>query len=872
MSSAVEAMTCVPCDVEGALDSSKRCVECDEYHTLPPPSFADRAVECKYIQVPSIATGGDASLLETLLEGTPLPKGRSAFSSVHVVGPPVEVAEGTDTAVSESIIAQLLTGAAMLGRPLAVHRLPSPGYAKRTNAVDEYNAIFAMAEKLILEGADRGSLLVYVGSKDLSKDAYAAFIAMLPFRGISVALVTQGQEYGDLLRYQTSSGVFEVNARDACRMGMFPVRAVFGPLASKTSSAQVAGWQPVEVPEAYDEDEKDAVLLPFKIGGLDLPMVTHTGAYHDAIATLASALAADYADEGGYFPIVSCGETCDALGYGADVLDSLGEPFNYLFVHRSGETYKRYDEYGRPELLRKIATAKEIGRRPVIIAVGGGVNGNCIGLIAALTGADFIEVPTTPMHYNDATTSAKKAFSLVKDDVILSKNILGAFYLPRLVFCVNDMLLTISSANAHATVGEACKTMNMLGVASSSTGAADYHNILGAVEFASDFTKIVKTVRGFDRLVKFIEDPTTHKTKSEVLAAGRLIAELRQPLQVVKKRASSDNAGKSTEKSSQTTVGKSSEDVTSSDLDVSTEQEQSREVSGEASECRTAEEEEAPSPGEGRSQLRAARERRAELMKAYRSLFKELPGEDRLAVKEFLTVVNAEVVKAKAMFLAYSDPFEKYRALLFEYAHTLGHGVEAFANLLYARAQKEGIEVPEDALRLHGQCVGMAVLWAGQISSDLGALTGHGLELHQAFVYLFNRQGGFSFAPLRKLCDQLRVSKEEFCEGVLRVVRVDNKRGYVNSADPAKSVDQLVAERPGKMLRSDDVSAELRYLVEVDERWQHDVLCRAFDGDFDRVADLDGDRLKFVASGAETMADSHEVGLHLHSELQAVFA
>ena len=71
------------------------------------------------------------------------------------------------------------------------------------------------------------------------------------------------------------------------------------------------------------------------------------------------------------------------------------------------------------------------------------------------TGADFIEIPTTPMHFNDATTSAKKAFSLVKDNVILSKNILGAFYLPLLVFCVSEMILTISSSFKFCSVQRA---------------------------------------------------------------------------------------------------------------------------------------------------------------------------------------------------------------------------------------------------------------------------------------------------------------------------------------------------------------------------------------------------------------------------------
>ena len=56
----------------------------------------------------------------------------------------------------------------------------------------------------------------------------------------------------------------------------------------------------------------------------------------------------------------------------------------------------------------------------------------------------------------------------------------------------------------------------------------------------------------------------------------------------------------------------------------------------------------------------------------------ELEGLKPLEMQEALThdkllglekrhqVINTEIIAAKAMFLAYSDPFEKYRALLFE--------------------------------------------------------------------------------------------------------------------------------------------------------------------------------------------------------------
>ena len=240
--------------------------------------------------------------------------------------------------------------------------------------------------------------------------------------------------------------------------------------------------------------------------------------------------------------------------------------------------------------------------------------------------------------------------------------------------------------------------------------------------------------------------------------------------------------------------------------------------------------------------------KRREMMKNFRIHFYTMNEKKKQSILSFLTTINREIVCAKAMFLAYSDPFEKYRALLFEYAHTLGHGVEAFANDLYLKARNNNVDINIDALRLHGQCVGMAVLWAGEMSKDLGKLVGEGYQLHQSFPYLFNRAGGFSFGPLRNLCDELGVEKEEFCEKVLQVVRRDNKRGYCNCSDPSKSVDQLVTCRPGKMLRSDDPNAEVRYLVEVDEDWQKNVLEKAFDGYFDKVADLQDGKLHFRSS------------------------
>ena len=785
------------------------------------------------------ATSQPSVFVESILKQTPKPKGRNAFTSIHVVGPH----ESISSEVAEKTIKVITQGSKALKKEMHLHRLNAHGCGFNATPMEEYNTIFEAASSILMSKADRASLLIFVGWENIQMDAYAAFIGMLPFRGIQVALLSRRNNYGDLLHFTTPSGTFDLDGLTSARMGKFSVHAIFGELESKCATEKVKAWDPVDI--TAEANKHSVVEIPFKIGGLRLPMVTHNGSCEDALESLAILLKDKYPK--GYTPIISCGETCDALGYGQDMLDGLGQENGILYTHKSGETFKRYDNYATDRLFDTINSARKGVAPPVILAVGGGVNGNCIGLIAAMTNVDFIEVPTTPMHYNDAATSAKKAFSLVVNDKILSKNILGAFYLPQLVFCVNEWFLTISSANAHATVGEATKTMNMLGVANSEVGAKDFHNILGAVEFASDFTKILEEVEGFDNLINFIESPATLKKKKQIINLGKRIVALREKALDKKESPSGSKLG-----------GKMFSSLPSLASLVSD--------SGSSSESESDQEDD----------LYDLIDQRRVLMKRFRASFYNLPAEKKSSILSFLTTINREIVCAKAMFLAYSDPFEKYRALLFEYAHTLGHGVEAFANDLYLKARQCGIEIAPEALRLHGQCVGMAVLWAGEMSKNLGKLTGEGYTLHQSFPYLFNRNNGFSFGPLRELCDELGVESKEFVESVLKVVRRDNKRGYCNCSDPKKSVDQLVTCRPGKMLKSEDPNAAIRYLVEVDEEWQGNVLAKAFEGYFDNVADLNRGEIKFISSSEARKknvlkSNSKQVARHIRNSLLKVY-
>lgn len=776
--------------------------EATPFHTIPAVDRLVDKIKLGYHNAASVATGGDAGLLAHVLASTPLPVGKDKFSSVHVVAPPVSV----KCAVAEGIVASLQGAAGSVQKEVRVHRLPES--CTKVDPMAEYTAVFETTSQLLLAKADRASLIIYVGWEDVRYDFYASIIGMLPFRGVTTAIITQRAEYGDLLTPASPSGVFAITGANAARMGMFPLKAAFGPLASTAFTKTIADWTPVDLAPVHEnEDPRHAsVHLPFKIGALTVPMLTHNGAYKDAVDGLGQLLEEHYGED--YLPIVSCGETNDALGYGQDILDNLraraaakGRALDgYYFHHPSGESHKSWEYYGTPELFAQISAAKARGVPAVVIAVGGGVNGNCIGLIAACTDSHLVEVPTTPMHYNDATTSAKKAFSLVRGGKILSKNIMGAFYIPRLVYCISETFLTLSSASAHSAVGEACKTMNMLGMTNTEQGAKDYYNIEGGAEFQSDYTKICKEVVGFDALVRFIDNEETQRMKGDIIAVGKQIRK-----------------------------------VPSDDL----------------------------------------RAKRGVLLDAFRARYYGLGEEKVQAVKSFISVLNREIVMAKAMFLAYEDPFEKYRALLFEYAHTLGHGVEAFLNLAYTMAKERGVEIPAEAERLHGQCVGMAVLWAGQMSQDLGVLKGDAFKLHQGFVYLFNRHGGFDFGPVRALLDSLKVSEQQFVDGVIDVVRRDNKRGYCEGSGVSKSVDQLVAGRPGKMLKSPMANAEIRYLVEVEEEWQAAVLRRAFAGEFDQDADIDSSRSSLLfrprTAAAGPAHTSAEVATFIHDAVKKIY-
>ncbi len=94
------------------------------------------------------------------------------------------------------------------------------------------------------------------------------------------------------------------------------------------------------------------------------------------------------------------------------------------------------------------------GRKVTVVAFGGGVVGDLAGFVAAVTkrGLPFVQVPTTFLAQIDSAIGGKVAV-----DLPAGKNLIGAFYQPKLVLSDVSLLKTLSERQIRNGLAEAIK-------------------------------------------------------------------------------------------------------------------------------------------------------------------------------------------------------------------------------------------------------------------------------------------------------------------------------------------------------------------------------------------------------------------------------
>ena len=117
----------------------------------------------------------------------------------------------------------------------------------------------------------------------------------------------------------------------------------------------------------------------------------------------------------------------------------------------AGESSKEFASFAR--LMNELLDRRP-DRRTTLVALGGGVVGDLTGFAAAvlLRGVDFIQVPTTLLAQVDSSVGGKTGINTRH-----GKNLVGAFYQPRLVLADTEALDTLPRRELLAGYAEVAK-------------------------------------------------------------------------------------------------------------------------------------------------------------------------------------------------------------------------------------------------------------------------------------------------------------------------------------------------------------------------------------------------------------------------------
>ncbi len=139
--------------------------------------------------------------------------------------------------------------------------------------------------------------------------------------------------------------------------------------------------------------------------------------------------------------------------YGDTVINSLkdeGFEVNHHLII-AGESYKNFQSL---QAIYDSALQYKLERTSTLLALGGGVVGDMTGFAAAtwLRGINFIQVPTSLLAMVDASIGGKTGINHPQ-----GKNLIGAFYQPKLVFIDPLVLKTLPIREFQAGMAEVIK-------------------------------------------------------------------------------------------------------------------------------------------------------------------------------------------------------------------------------------------------------------------------------------------------------------------------------------------------------------------------------------------------------------------------------
>ncbi len=167
--------------------------------------------------------------------------------------------------------------------------------------------------------------------------------------------------------------------------------------------------------------------------------------------------------------LAQLGLECRRLGLGRKCAILTDENAGRYFAHPAADSLRAAGFDGsviavkpgeRSKSIKVVAdcyaqlAAHRLERNSFIVALGGGVVGDLAGFVAAtyLRGIDFVQVPTTLLAQVDSSVGGKTGVNLKA-----GKNLVGAFYQPRLVLCDLDALAKLPEREYRAGLAEVIK-------------------------------------------------------------------------------------------------------------------------------------------------------------------------------------------------------------------------------------------------------------------------------------------------------------------------------------------------------------------------------------------------------------------------------